>query len=241
MQANVLVRWIVLMPAELKSENHINLLNEIIRQAFVAGNIDLNFVYDMVNLELTGSGSLAILLSKGNWTSGVLADSAIQFAAFRKTELSKIFRVLFKSYKTIKCYELVEEAVKKLSAQNQTQQIQDIFVKFVKTILFTDMARDIFYLESERIIKAIVSNEKVQLTGTLNYEEFNWLVTNLNRNFVCEHILLLKTLAKRCLPANMIDTFVKYLDDSLEAAQNLYKTTDKLPTSAKDLTATNRL
>jgi uncharacterized protein Yka (UPF0111/DUF47 family) len=149
--------------------------------------------------------------------------------------------VLFKSYKTIKCYELVEEAVKKLSAQNQTQQIQDIFVKFVKTILFTDMARDIFYLESERIIKAIVSNEKVQLTGTLNYEEFNWLVTNLNRNFVCEHILLLKTLAKRCLPANMIDTFVKYLDDSLEAAQNLYKTTDKLPTSAKDLTATNRL
>lgn len=73
------------MPAELKSENHINLLNEIIRQAFVAGNIDLNFVYDMVNLELTGSGSLAILLSKGNWTSGVLADSAIQFAAFRKT------------------------------------------------------------------------------------------------------------------------------------------------------------
>jgi hypothetical protein len=50
MQANVLVRWIVLMPAELKSENHINLLNEIIRQAFVAGNIDLNFVYDMVNL-----------------------------------------------------------------------------------------------------------------------------------------------------------------------------------------------
>lgn len=78
------------------------------------------------------------------------------------------------------------------------------------------MSKDILYFESEKITKAFLSNGKLQLTGTLNYDEFNWLVTNINKNHICEHILLLQALAKRCLPPNLTESFTTYLDKIME-------------------------
>lgn len=142
---NILVRWMALMPGDLREQSHINFLNEIVRRIGTQGNLELNFIFDLVSLELSGSGSLAILLARGPWTSQMLADSIIQFAAFKKVELSKLFRVLFKNYKTLKCHEVVEEVIKRLNVQMNVGQLMDIFVNFIKTVLFAQMAKDIVF------------------------------------------------------------------------------------------------
>jgi hypothetical protein len=99
------------------------------------------------------------------------------------------------------------------------------------------MARDIFYFEGERAVKSLLASSKPQFTGTLSAEEFNWLVNNINKNHICEHLLLLQTLAKRCLPTNQVDQFYNYLEKYLEPHQKSLGLTLNA-TSAKDLFAT---
>ena len=77
------------------------------------------------------------------------------------------------------------------------------------------MARDFLYFDGERVVKAILQNPKVNFTGTLNAEDFNWLVANINKNYICEHLVLLQLLAKRCLPTNLVDQYYNHLEKYL--------------------------
>jgi hypothetical protein len=151
--------------------------------------------------------------------------------------LPKLLRILAKNYKTVKFYDTICEIASKLHSKQQNDQIIELFKNFAKPVLLKDMARDIFYFEGEQAVKSLLASSKTQFTGTLSADEFNWLVNNINKNHICEHLLLLQTLAKRCLPANQVDQFYTYLEKYLEPHQKNVGLTLNA-TSAKDLFAT---
>jgi hypothetical protein len=76
----MLLNFITLMPGDLKVNNHIVLFNEYVnRIAKLEKTIELSYVFDLLNLELTGSGSMAAVLSKMSIIATVLADKLINY------------------------------------------------------------------------------------------------------------------------------------------------------------------
>lgn len=90
------------MPGDLKSQNHIVMINDIVKEVCGSANLELNYLLDLVATELSGSGSMAIVLVKYNWNSVTIAEGILQYSSFRKVELSKLLRILSKNYKTVK-------------------------------------------------------------------------------------------------------------------------------------------
>lgn len=119
----ILVGWVALIPAELKANNHVAMLSDFLKQICLSTSLDLNILLDLVATELSGSGSFGIVIAKYSWSASTIADAIIQFSAAKKVEISRIFRVLSKNYKTVKFYEVAEDVVKRLNAQMQLSQL----------------------------------------------------------------------------------------------------------------------
>jgi len=231
----MLLHFIVLMPGDLNLRSHIELFGELVGRIIrLEKTFELDYVFELTALEISGSGSMAAVLMKHPAKAAVLAEKLLAFCQQKNRELSRLLKTLAKNYKTLKFYDMCCELAGRL--QQRPDQLVELFRSFVKPQVLKDIARDIFYCEGERVVRALLASPKTNLTGTLTADEFSWLISNINKNYICEHILLLQLLAKRCLPTNLVEQYHSYLEKYLEPIQKQQQLAMTMP----DLDATKK-
>jgi hypothetical protein len=76
----MLLNFITLIPGDLKANNHIVLFNEYVNRIVkLEKTFQLEYVFNLISLELSGSGSMAAVLSKMSIMAAVLADKLITY------------------------------------------------------------------------------------------------------------------------------------------------------------------
>lgn len=103
----MLLNFIALIPGDLNHNQHVELFGELVNR--IVGqeqNVDLDYLFELVALEFSGSGGMAAVLSKHSVKAGVLADKLIQFCQQKGRELSRMLKTLVKNYKRVKFYDI---------------------------------------------------------------------------------------------------------------------------------------
>lgn len=81
-------------------------------------------MFDAVRADFPGSGAMGPVLSKLSITANAIAESLIQYCQQKAVDLSKMFIILTRHYKTIKTYDVIYEVSMKLSVKMMTGVIQ---------------------------------------------------------------------------------------------------------------------
>lgn len=142
----ILLHFIVLMPGDLKLTRHIELFGELVeRLVRVEKTFDLDYLFELTALELSGSGSMAAVLMKHSIKAAALAEKLLHFCQQKNRELSRMLRTLVKNYKTVKFYDMCCELVARM--QQRPDALVEMFRNFVKVQLLKDIARDMLYVD----------------------------------------------------------------------------------------------